>query len=254
MTMSPAPDSGRVFSLCGNDDSIEAKCALDKGESAAYNTSKAVLRIRKDGSAHCTGWLIGDQGHVITNNHCIGSASEAASLQFEAMAEGASCSTSCKSALACAGTFVHSKPLTFIATGGDTDQDWTLLQLPEENRATALSKYGFLRLRKAGSTVGEQIYVPGYPAGYGKRIALTDGSVPGTVISRDFDTGCGKSELIYKLDTLGGSSGSPVISHVDNLVVGIHHCGGCSEDGNSAVDVDKLYDGLKSLLPASTFV
>ena len=250
---SPIPDSGRLFSLCGADDSVEAKCALDS-DSAAYNTAKAVLRISKNGRPHCTGWLLGDEGHVITNNHCIGKDSEAASLTFEAMAEGADCATNCQKSLACPGIVIHNTSLTFIATGGSADKDWTLLQLPEAVRADVLATYGSLKIRKSGSVVGERIYVAGYPAGYGKRIALKDGSNFGTIISRDYNTGCGSSEVIYKVDTLGGSSGSPVLSYTDNLVVAIHHCGGCTSAGNSAVDVDKLYDGLKDLIPASTFV
>jgi hypothetical protein len=82
-------NSGMLRSLCGADDSTEAKCSINN-ETQAYNAAKAVLRISMNGTKHCTGWLIGDQGHVITNAHCIEKASEAASLTFEAMAEGES--------------------------------------------------------------------------------------------------------------------------------------------------------------------
>ena len=242
-----------VGSLCGADDSVEAKCLVSAADKT-YETARAVLRVRKNNRAHCTAWLIGEAGHVITNNHCIGDASEAASLTFEAMAEGADCSVNCRKALGCPGTFVHSEPLKFIATGGSTDQDWTLLQLPEATRQSVLARYGYLRLRKSGPVVGERIYIVGHPSGYGKRISLKDGDKDATILSTSQNTGCGTSEVIYKADTEGGSSGSPVIAYNDNLVVAIHHCGGCSDAGNSAVDLDKLYNGLKDLVPASTFV
>jgi hypothetical protein len=250
----PKTDSQKEdsFSICGNDDSIEAKCVSKQTE--LYRNAKAVLRIRKSGRAHCTGWLVGDQGHVLTNNHCIGSASESENLKFEAMAEGSTCQTSCKSALSCAGTIIHTQPLEFIATGGNTDQDWTLLRVPEDNRTEVLAKYGFVRLRVSGPIVGEQIYVIGHPRGYGKRISLNDGASPATILSTSLDTGCGTSEVIYKADTEGGSSGSPVFGANDNLVVAIHHCGGCAQDGNSAVDIDKLYNGTKQYLPESDYV
>ncbi len=64
--------------------------------------------------------------------------------------------------------------------------------------------------------MGERIYVAGHPEGHGKRISLYDGRNFGSIISRSQNTKCGKSEVIYKLDTLGGSSGSPVLAHSDN--------------------------------------
>jgi V8-like Glu-specific endopeptidase len=240
-------------SICGKDDSIEAKCG-NITEPAAYQASRAVLRITRSGSAHCTGWLVGDQGHILTNNHCASSPSSANSLRFEAMAEGATCATNCKRSLACSGVVIHAKPLEFVVTGANTDNDWTLFKLPPDEAAIAVAKYGYLRIRKAGAVEGERIYIAGHPRGYGKRLSFMDGAKNGTVISRDYDTGCGTSELIYKVDTEGGNSGSPILSYVDHTVVGIHHCGGCTEAGNSGVDVDKMYEGLKDYLPDSAWV
>ena len=226
----PNPDV--PISICDKDDSIEAKCAMEE-EPLAYQTSKAILRVTKSGSPHCTAWLVGDQGHIITNNHCASAATYAKSLKFEAMAEGATCATNCKRALACKGVYIHQVQLNFVATAGNTDQDWSLFQLPAEEAKTAVEAYGFLKIRVNGSYEGERIYVAGYPRGYGKRIAFMDGAVPGTILNRNFDTGCGTSELIYRVDTEGGNSGSPVISYNDHTVVGLHHCGGCSDYGNS---------------------
>jgi lysyl endopeptidase len=253
-------NNGRLRSLCGADDSTEAKCSI-QNETLAYNAAKAVLRITIKNVFHCTGWLIGDQGHVITNAHCINVASQAADLTFEAMAEGPDCATDCRRPRACPGIVIHTTPLSFIATGGTLENDWTLLQLNESEfiRRWLLNALGFLQIRKSGSVVGERIYVAGHPEGHGKRLSLNDGSNFGSIISRNQTTGCGSSEVIYKVDTLGGSSGSPVLAHSDNLVVALHHCGGnsdggCSIAGNSAVDADILYEGMKDFLPASAFV
>ena len=227
------PKLDQPISLCGNDDSVEAKCALEVNP-LAYEASKAVLRVTNDGRPHCTAWLVGDQGHILTNNHCAGTASDSEFLKFEAMAEGDTCETNCKSPLACTGTFIQSN-VSFIATGGDTDRDWTLFQLAPEDTRVAVETYGYLKIRLQGSVQGERIYVAGYPRGHGKRLAFMDGSEFGTVLDRNYDTGCGTSELIYKVDTEGGNSGSPVLSYSDHTVVGLHHCGGCSTRGNSVL-------------------
>ncbi len=50
--------------------------------------------------------------------------------------------------------------------------------------------------------------------------------------------GCGRNQVIYMLDSLGGSRGAPVLSYKDNVVViALHHCRGCDTTGtNSGVD------------------
>jgi V8-like Glu-specific endopeptidase len=202
----------------------------------------------------CTAWLVGNKGHVLTNHHCIGSAEEVKDLQFEAMGEGKSCDDDCRSALACPGAYVHTKPLEFIATGGSLEDDWTLLRLPKESRRAALQHYGYLRIRASGPVVGEEIYMIGHPNGYGKRIAYVDGDKSAKILSISENSGCGKSDVIYRLDSEGGSSGSPVFGAKDGLVVGLHHCGGCKNDvGNSAIDIRKLDAVAKKYLPNSAY-
>lgn len=258
MFFGPTTDGQRshVRSICGDkDNSVEAKCHVTS-DPVVYQTSKAALRIQRNGFAHCTGWLVGDEGHVLTNWHCVSSQSEADELKFEAMAEGESCETSCTSSLSCPGTFIHSEPLTFIKTGGSIENDYTLLQLPQADRANAVAKYGFLKLRPSGPIRGERIYIPQHPRGYGKRIAMKDGDDDWAKVMRvntgNFN-GCGKGQVAYKADTQGGSSGSPVIAVSDNAVIAIHHCGGCSQFANSAVHMDVLMEGLDGLLPESAY-
>jgi hypothetical protein len=105
--------------------------------------------------------LIGDQGHVITNAHCILHPHQAAELTFEAMAEGPDCATDCRRPRACPGIVIHTTPLSFIATGGTLENDWTLLQLNESEfiRRWLLNALGFLQIRKSGSVVGERICI-----------------------------------------------------------------------------------------------
>ena len=79
------------------------------------------------GSTACTGWLVGDSGHLMTNNHCIGSSSTALNTDYELMAEGATCETSCPSSSACPGP-VGATTGELIQTNAGLD--YTLVKLP----------------------------------------------------------------------------------------------------------------------------
>jgi hypothetical protein len=92
--------------------------------------------------------------------------------------------------------------------------------------------------------VQEIIFIPGHPKGRAKQIALEDsysdlngGRCAILDVGKD---SCGYSyrydTLQYTCDTLGGNSGSPIISVVSGKVVGLHHCGAMNCDlGNLAV-------------------
>lgn len=232
-------------SICGNDDSLEAKC-YQSSEPNVYNRSKAVARLLINGTNACTGWLVGDQGHIMTNNHCVGSSSDANNVTVEFMAEGSSCSSNCQSWFACGGT-IEASSTGLVQT--NSNLDYSLLSLPSNVSGT----YGFLQLRQAGASVGERIYIPQHPAAWGKRISLasdhssdsSDGfaHIQSTTLSRCGGTGY---DLGYYGDTQGGSSGSPVLGYSDNLVIGLHHCGGCP---NKGVPIQNIISDLGSNIP-----
>ncbi len=211
--------------ICGANDGKNAICYASS-EPDAYNKGKAVARLVINGSFLCTGWLLGDAGHLVTNNHCVGTASQAANTTFDFMAEGSSCGSNCRSAGACGGTIVAASS-QFIKTNGTLD--YTLLKLPSNPTGT----YGFLQLRETGAEIGERIYLPEHSAGWGKHLQMEQAGDPLTVTSTTASGGstCGPNQVTYSSDTQGGSSGSPVLGYDDNLVVALHHCGtttGCT--------------------------
>lgn len=230
-------------SLCGSDNTRPAKCyasgnTLYSSLPNAYTKSQAIARLLIDGSSLCTGWLIGSAGHLITNQHCITSASDAAALDVEFNAESSACSVECKTQLGCAGTVVATST-TFVTN--DEDLDYALVKLPS---SASISSYGYLQLRASGPKLGEQIYIPQHPVGYAKRIAsVVDGGSVATILSTGATHSCGTNQVGYNADTQGGSSGSPVIAASDNAVVALHHCGGCQ---NVAVDVRDIISDLKT--------
>ncbi|MBN1209360.1 MAG: trypsin-like peptidase domain-containing protein [Myxococcaceae bacterium] len=233
------------FALCGSDDSQWAPCYASS-DPAIYGRARPVARLLIGGSSACTGWLVGSQGHLMTNNHCITTASDAQNTAYEFMAEGTSCTTSCASWFGCPGTVIASSA-TLVKT--DAPRDYSLVQLPTNPSAT----YGYLQLRSSGAVVNERIYVPQHPAGYGKKIAVSstdssDQSGFAEIYSLN-EAACqtgGPNDVGYFADTQGGSSGSPVIGHGDNLVVALHHCANCP---NRGVPIQSVISHLGTSLP-----
>lgn len=258
-------DFNSIFekSLCGTDDTREAKC-YETSEPSAYGEARAVARLLLNGNAHCTGWLVGCEGHVMTNEHCIGSQSQANDIDFEFDAEGASCSTDCSSALACPGT-IEASGGTLVAV--DSGLDYALVQ-PDTSvgGGTDLNAtYGYMQLRDTGPTLGERLYIPQHPAGWGKRLAVesthsldSSGFVEVQSVTEPACQAGGPSnaETGYFGDTQGGSSGSPVLAYSDDRVVALHHCRGgtaCTGSGgdpNRGVPIDLVINDLGSTLPA----
>ena len=252
-------DDGR--SICTTDDSREAKC-YQVSDPDAYDTSRAVCRLLLNGNAHCTGWLIGQEGHVMTNEHCIGSQAQANNIDFEFMAEGADCSTNCASSVACSNG-IQASGSQLIAF--DAPLDYALV-LPNNPTVNLVDTYGFMRLRPTGAVVGERLYIPQHPAGWGKRIAMESTypeEPPGgfATVASITEAGCSgggaPDDVGYWADTQGGSSGSAVLGYSDNLVIALHHCrgagscasGGPGDDPNRGVPIQEVIAHLGANLP-----
>jgi hypothetical protein len=251
-------------SICTTNDTVEAKC-LQATEPAVYETSRAVVRLLQSGSAHCTGWLVGNAGHMMTNEHCITSQAQLNNIDFEFMAEGPDCATNCASSLACPGT-IEASGGTFVTD--DAALDYALV-IPDTSTGTGTNlpaTYGFMKLRQTGAVLDEQIYHPQHPAGWGKHIAFNS-SYPADVAMGGFcyassltEVPCsgGANDVGYWTDTQGGSSGSPVLGYSDNKVVALHHCRGsafCStgnpttDDRNRGVPIEAVIADLGALVP-----
>ncbi|HEX4952069.1 MAG TPA: trypsin-like peptidase domain-containing protein [Thermoanaerobaculia bacterium] len=235
--------------ICGTNDSQWAAC-YQASEPTAYGRARAVARLLINGTGFCTGWLVGSAGHLLTNQHCIGSQSDASNTNFEFMAEGA-CGTNCSSQGSCPGTVVATSS-TLVRSSFNLD--YALVQLPTNPTAT----YGFLQLRNGSAVVNERIYIPGHPGGGGKRIALasthsSDASGFCEVFSLN-EPGCdGRPgpDVGYFCDTEGGSSGSPVLATADQGVVALHHCANCP---NRAVPIQAVISDLGASLPPNALI
>jgi len=225
--------------ICGQNDMEWAMCYEG---TEIYQRSRAVARLLIQGTSGCTGWLLGSEGHIMTNNHCIGSQGAADNTDYELMAEGETCDTDCSGWMDCPG-IVEATSGTLVRTNGALD--YSLIKLPTDITPT----YGYLQLRETLAEVGERIYIPQHPGLGGKRIAVLDDQVGGNceVHSTD-ESPChgGPGDIGYLCDTDNGSSGSPVIAYSDHLVVALHHCAYCP---NRGVPIPSIISDLGNDLP-----
>jgi lysyl endopeptidase len=195
---------------------------------------------------------VGDGGHILTNHHCIANQVDAGDTVVELGAEGRTCNDECAQFRACRGTrFIEGA--TFISANAALD--YALIQVKGD-----VSSFGFLRIRRTGPVKGEAIYIPQHEHGWGKRIAFVttfDSVTRGVTSAHDptieslttisCSTGT-KRDAGYFADTEHGTSGSPVIARSDNLVIALHHCGGCL---NTATPINAILPKIEASLPAS---
>ena len=227
--------TGREESVCGADESKDAVC-YRSNDPIAYTRSKAAARLLIDGTELCTGWRIGPNNRLLTNNHCFDNSDAAYETEVWFNYQCASC-----------GGFDTFKPTKVwgdqvLATNHVLD--YTLFTVENFN---AVKKYGYLELDTARPAKGQPLYVPQHPAGDPTRIAGVLGDKAGNcAVSDNGYTGyAAGSDVSYYCDTEGGSSGSPVLSRKTNKVVALHHFGGCP---NSGVRADLLHNQLQGKL------
>jgi V8-like Glu-specific endopeptidase len=207
--------------ICGVDDKEPVICY---NGTTMYDKGRAVCRLLIGGGGLCTGWLLGCDGHVMTNEHCIGTAADAANTDFMFNYQYTNCNGSGNSV-----SDVVAASSTFIKTSSALD--YTLVQLPVNPTGT----YGYLSLSSVAPVVNDRIYIVGHPGGRRKEITvITDqgGDANGNAIINQI-TGSGAR---YFADTEGGSSGSPVLDYNTNLVIAIHNTGGCTNGSSGRSD------------------
>jgi hypothetical protein len=238
-----------MLEICGNDDSQEASCYADH-HAEMFAKSNAVTRLLINGQFACTGWLLGPDGFMLTNEHCIHDADDALNVSVEVKAQGDSCDVDCNEPFACPGTLVATSTELIKVS---RKLDYALVKLPDP----VDPEIGFLTLRCSGPKKGEPIYIPQHPRGVGKRLVWESteaedqaGDPSGVAHINQLDApacnGGTEREVGYRADTDPGASGSPVIAAADNTVVALHHCGGCP---NRGIAIDRIVKDLGPKLP-----
>jgi lysyl endopeptidase len=218
-------------SICGGDDLRDAACYRE-ADPAVHQASRAVARLIIDDESYCTGWIAGNN-RLLTNNHCFSSDAEAATVEVQFGYECLTC-----------GGGVIAEPLKVAGADVLTTNftyDYTLFTVDDW---AAIAHLPRLPISAEPVQSGDKIYIPGHPGGEPMRIAAASDSEPiGTgdqcqVRDPQADGHSLRTDLSYLCDSEGGSSGSPVIDRATGEVVGLHHFGGCPNQG---VRMDLVY-------------
>jgi len=239
----PEPDAGKEDeAICGSDDSQDAIC-YESSFSDAYENSRAVVKLLRNGSSHCTGWLVSCENHIFTNEHCVSSQSALDQIEFQFMYQRPSCGS---------GTSSYELQLqggTFLTDNASLDY---CLLIPNLDGNDPQSVYGYIEIDNRLPDINEQIYIAGHPAGWPKKLSVEsthsqDQSGYCEVYSTN-QTPCsgGPGDIGYYCDTQGGSSGSPVLSAETHRAVALHHCANCP---NRGVPVTAICEDIGDLLP-----
>jgi hypothetical protein len=236
------PGSDSPEAVCGTVDYQDAVC-YETSESDAYQKSRAVVRLLKNGSAHCTGWLVSCDNHIFTNEHCVTSQTELDQIEFQFMYQKPGCGS---------GTATVELQLqggTFIQDNADLDY---CLLIPNLDGNDPQSVYGYIQIDNRLPDIDERMYIVNHPSGQPKKLSLEsthaqDQTGYCEVYSTD-EPPCagGPGDIGYYCDTEGGSSGSPVLSAASNKAIALHHCADCP---NRGVPVTAICDDLEGVLP-----
>ena len=211
-----------IKTQCGLDDQVDAICTepLNPDE---YATSRAVVRLLINGSQNCTAWRVGSGNHLLTNYHCIDSQAELNTTEVWFNFERTVCGgTGLEQEIKVTGA-------QYIA--GNSTLDYALFSV---NNFSLISEFGHLGLEVGEGELGDLIYIPQHGSGLPKKMAMdSDMDLSGLCEISDTDhTGYAwGTDLGYFCDTVGGSSGAPVLLRDSKKAIALHHFGGCVNSG-----------------------
>lgn len=207
--------------IIGPDDSREITHNRVPPQVKQWAPAIARLLVVVDGeSGFCSGFLLGAD-LLMTNQHCISSAAEAASavVQFGFDATGA--------------TITSFRVRRLLAA--DADLDYALVRL-----AGDASKFGRIYVGLKAATTMPLALIQ-HPQGQPKRAAFDPNCNVGSTSVAGVNNAL--NDFGHTCDTLGGSSGSPVVHGDNGLLVGLHHWRwplGAKLPENQAVHIDKI--------------
>lgn len=187
--------------------------------------AQATVYVRMSG-ARCSGFLVNDDT-IMTNNHCIGNASEANGVyvRFDWVTAG--------------GSYKQYTCDEFIGTSSSLD--FTLVKC----KGSPGKYHSQVVLADYQGKTGYPIYVTQQNCDY----YSSGGCTPTQKISEGSLIGYSSTKVTHNADTLGGSSGSPVFDKDSHKVVAIHNAGSSSYQQNYGVQMYKIVDYIKDYMP-----
>lgn len=210
-----------VESTCGSLERYDAVCYAGS-DPAAYDRSRPVAKIVV-GLKSCTAWRVGSDNHMFTNNHCAASQSETSAMEVWFNYERTVCGGDTTESI------VKVSGDKLIST--DYTLDYTLFSVTD---FAAIEPFGNLGLEVREALLGEVIYIPQHGSGDPKQLAIESDLNAGGLCQVDDPDYTGRAagtDIGYFCDTIGGSSGSPVVLEGSHKAIALHHSGGCFNSG-----------------------
>ncbi|MEM7249385.1 MAG: thrombospondin type 3 repeat-containing protein, partial [Acidobacteriota bacterium] len=212
--------------IWGGDDLEDVAC-YEADFPTEFRRSDAVGRfLLNNGASLCTGWRIqcADTGHVLTNEHCISSQADVSAAELWFNFQAVDCDDFNDIPVIVAGD-------AFIEDSNS--KDFALLTVTDPE---LIADFGALQVDARKPDKGEEIYIPQHPAGRPKQFGI-DSDLDDDDLCRVRKRTSKRAK--YKCDTLGGSSGSPVLARSSHRVLALHHQAGWSF--NRGVRMDKIW-------------
>ncbi|MBE0369910.1 PKD domain-containing protein [Pseudoalteromonas aurantia] len=209
-------------STCGINERKDVQCWAES-HPVEFERSRPVARLVIGGRSLCTGWRVGADNRMFTNNHCVETAAELASTEVWFNYQNTSCNGSTRE------TVVKVTGKDFFAT--DYTLDYTLFSINDFAKA---APFGYFGLDVRDATQGERIYIPQHGSGNPKELSIESDQDNNNLCQVNQANANGRgtgTDLGYYCDTIGGSSGSPVLAAATNKVIALHHLGGCTNKG-----------------------
>ena len=217
-------------STCGVNERQDVAC-WETSHPVEHERSRPVARLLIGGRSLCTAWRVGADNHMFTNNHCFSSAADTKNVEVWFNYQRTGCGTGTTNST------VKVNGDQLLAT--DYALDYTLFTVQEFEK---IKQFGHFGLDANAQIQGERIFIPQHGAGNPKELAIESDLNSNGLCQIDQTVTAGRgsnTDMGYKCDTTGGSSGSPVLSAKNNNVIALHHY------GNSTQCTTKLNRGTR---------
>ena len=222
-----------TLSTCGVNERRDVACWQESHpDKVAWTTPVARLLI--NGRSLCTAWRVGPDNHMFTNNHCVASESQLRNTEVWFNYQRRTCDGSMATTVKVMGSKILST---------DYDLDYTLFTVDDFSK---IESFGYLGLDAQEPTFGDGIYIPQHGAGKPKELAIESDQNGSGMCQIDVASTGGRganTDTGYFCDTIGGSSGSPVLRTDNNKAIALHHFGGCENQG---VKISKIWPLVSS--------
>lgn len=218
-------------STCGKMQRKDAMCYKDS-HPTEYAHTKPVARLVMNGGL-CTAWRVGADNRMFTNNHCMSTQSKVSSSEVWFNYQMSQCGGGQKTKT----VKVSGDKMLKTSRSSSSSLDYTLFTVKD---FSSIKSFSYLGLAVREPKQNEDIYIAQHGAGKPKELSIEDDQNQRNRCQVDKPTSS-KSNLGYKCDTTGGSSGSPVLVNNGHKVIGLHHWGGCPSGTNSAAKIKDIW-------------